>query len=191
MNALAPSQRWWMVALRGILALAFGFIVFLAPGITLRALLLVFGAFALVDGVVAVVIALTLPILRGRVGLLLVTGLFSIVIGIVAFIAPGITALILLYLIAVRAIIEGIAEIAGAISMRNILEHDWLVGVSGAISIIFGIVLAVFPRTGVLAVLFVIGFYALFTGAALLARSWTLAGLSRKQEAGVPRMARR
>ncbi len=186
MNAMAPSQSWGMVALRGVIALVFGFIVFLAPGITLRALLLVFGAFAVVDGVVALGIAFSLPVLRGRIGLLLVTGLFSIAIGIVAFIAPGITAIILVYLIAVRAIIEGIAEIAGAVSMRNVIEHDWLVGVSGIISLLFGMLLAIFPRTGVFAVLFVIGFYALFSGAALLARAWTIASLSRKQGGGVP-----
>ncbi|HEX3450653.1 MAG TPA: DUF308 domain-containing protein, partial [Isosphaeraceae bacterium] len=146
------ARNWWALALRGLVAVLFGIAAFAMPGITLTALVLLYGAFALVDGVFAVAAAL----FGRRHGMpwwaMLVEGLFGIAIGILTFAWPGITALALLYLIAAWAVITGVFEIAAAIRLRQEIQGEWLLALSGALSVLFGVVLVLYPGAGALAV---------------------------------------
>jgi uncharacterized membrane protein HdeD (DUF308 family) len=148
------------------------------PGITLTALVLLYGAFALVDGVFAVAAAL----FGRRRGMpwwaMLVEGLFGIAIGILTFAWPGITALALLYLIAAWAVITGVFEIAAAIRLRQEIQGEWLLALSGALSVLFGVVLVLYPGAGALAVVWLIGAYAIAFGVLLLVLGFRLRSLS-------------
>jgi uncharacterized membrane protein HdeD (DUF308 family) len=162
-------RNWWLIALRGVAAVLFGLCTFFAPEISLTALVLLFGAYALVDGVFAIAAAL-----RGRGSnetwwLLILEGIAGIATGIVTALWPGITALALLYVIAIWAVITGGLEIAAAVRLRKVITHEWLLGLAGLASIVFGALLLLFPGPGALAVVFWIGAYALVSGSLLLA----------------------
>jgi uncharacterized membrane protein HdeD (DUF308 family) len=175
------ARNWWAVLLRGIAGILFGIATFFAPGISLAALVLLFGAYAFVDGVLALVSALRNRATDERWWVLLLEGLTGVIAGIVTFVWPGITALALLYLIAAWALITGALEIAAAIRLRKVINHEWLLVLSGIASIGLGILLAMFPGPGALAVVLWIGAYALVFGALLVAfgfrlRSWERSG---------------
>ena len=129
------ARRWWAVALRGVAAIVFGILAFVMPGVTLAALILLFGAYALVDGVLDVVAAVS-----GRTGArswwaLLLAGLVSIAAGLVTFFWPELTAIALVYVIAAWAIVRGVFEIAAAVRLRTVIASEWWLGLSGALSI--------------------------------------------------------
>jgi uncharacterized membrane protein HdeD (DUF308 family) len=153
------SQHWWVIALRGLFAILFGVLAFMLPGFTLRVLVLFFGAFALVDGIWAVVHGISQKWLS-----LFLEGLIGIAAGIFTFFWPGITALVLLYIIAAWAVITGVLEIGTAIRLRKAIKGEWLMALSGIISIIFGVLVAVYPRSGALAIIWIIGAYAIVFG---------------------------
>lgn len=160
------SENWWTLALRGLVGVLFGLIVLFSPSLSLLVLVFVFGAYAVVDGVLAVVAGI-----RGTAGsrwLLIVEGVVGVLAGVVAFAWPGITALALLYLVAFWAIFGGIAEIASAIALRREIEGEWALVLGGALSIVFGLVLAVLPGVGILSLVWLVGIYAIFFGASLL-----------------------
>jgi uncharacterized membrane protein HdeD (DUF308 family) len=171
------TRHWWMVALRGVLAILFGLATFLWPALSLAALVLLFGAYALVDGVFAVVLGIRAHGERERWWALVLEGLAGLAIGVITFIWPAITALALLYLIAFWAIITGGFEIGAAIRLRKLIEGEWLLGISGALSVLFGLLLVVMPGAGALAVLWLIGIYALIFGALLIGLGLRLRGL--------------
>jgi uncharacterized membrane protein HdeD (DUF308 family) len=171
------ARHWWAVGLRGVIAILFGILAVAVPSITLVVLIAFFGAFVLVDGVIAVYLAI-----RGREnnrnwGWLLGEGIAGILIGILTFRWPGVTALVLLAFIAAWAIITGIMEIFEAIELRRVINNEWLLILSGAFSVIFGLVLLIFPGTGALAIVLLIGFYAIIYGLLLLALAWQLRGM--------------
>ncbi len=153
------SQRWWVIALRGLFAILFGILALMLPGFTFRVLVLFFGAFAFVDGIWAVVHGISQKWLT-----LSLEGLIGIAAGVFTFFWPGITALVLIYIIAAWAVITGVLEIGTAIRLRRALKGEWLMALAGIISIIFGALVAVFPRTGALAIVLVIGIYAILFG---------------------------
>jgi uncharacterized membrane protein HdeD (DUF308 family) len=164
----AETGHWWALALRGIIAILFGVAVFLRPDIALEALILLFGAYALVDGVFAIV-----GVFRGtRSGtprwLLLVEGVAGILTGIVAFIFPGLTAVALLYLVAAWAVVTGLAQIATAIRLRQEIRGEWALILGGILSVLFGLLLAVLPGVGILSLIWLIGAYAVAFGVLLL-----------------------
>ena len=162
------SRNWWTLVVRGLVAVLFGLFAIFVPDITLTVLVLLFGAYALVDGAVNIYGAITGDSnQRWWVGVL--EGLVGIIVGILTFIWPGITALVLLYLIAVWAIFTGILEIWGAIELRREINNEVLLGISGLLSIIFGVLLIVAPGAGALAVAWLIGFYAILFGITLIA----------------------
>jgi uncharacterized membrane protein HdeD (DUF308 family) len=163
----------WSVALRGIVALIFGFLALRRPASMLFGLILVFGAYALVDGILTLVAAAKEHPEYGR-GWLVLEGLATIFIGIATFVWPGITALALAYLIGTWAIIKGIFEIGGAIRLRKYVRHEWLYIIGGLISIVLGIAIFSRPLVGALAITALLGIYGLFFGVVLLALSFNL-----------------
>ena len=169
------ARNWWILALRGLCAIIFGILAFVWPGVTLGVLVLLYGAYALVDGVLAIVAALSK---RQESGLpwwaLLLEGLLGIAAGIVTFVWPGITALFLLFLIAGWAIVTGVFEIIAAIRLRKEIEGELWLALSGILSIIFGVLLFVRPGAGALTVVWLIGAYAIFFGIFLLALAFRL-----------------
>ncbi len=162
------SRNWWILALRGLIAIAFGLLVLFQPGISLQALLLLFSAYLLVDGISNMIHALRNHDRYTRWWVPLLEGLVSIIAGILTFVFPAMTALVLLYIIAAWAIVTGILEIAAAIRLRQELQHEWLLGLAGLLSLIFGVLLIISPGTGFLTVLWLIGAYAIAFGLVLL-----------------------
>jgi uncharacterized membrane protein HdeD (DUF308 family) len=174
------AGHWWALALRGAIAILFGLAALLRPGIALEALILLFGAYALVDGVFSIV-----GIFGGTRGgtprwLLLIEGVVGILAGLIAFVMPGLTAILLLYLIAAWAIVTGISEIATAIRLRNEIRGEWAVIAGGVLSVIFGVLLAVIgPVAGLFSLIWLIGIYAVAFGIMLL-----IAGFRVRNEQG-------
>jgi len=156
------AQNWGMFVLRGILALALGVLAFAAPGPTLAALIFVFAAYAIVDGILAIALGVAAP--TGPRWLLVIGGILGIVIGVYTAVSPQVTATALVLLIGAFALVRGVAEVGTAIYLRNLIDSAWLYVLSGVVSIVFGAYLIVSPGDGALAVLYVIGFYALFAG---------------------------
>jgi uncharacterized membrane protein HdeD (DUF308 family) len=177
------SRNWWVVLLRGLAAIGFGIITFMAPAISLAAVVLLWGAYAFADGVLALVSAIRRRGESDRWWLFLVEGLVGIAAGVLTFIWPGITAIALLYLIAAWALVTGVLEIAAAIRLRKVIAHEWLLALSGIASLGFGILLVLFPGAGALAVVLWIGAYTLVFGALLVALAFRLRSLGRPHAA--------
>ena len=166
------ARHWWVIALRGLAAVLFGVLAFVWPGMTLAVLVLLFGAYALVDGILAIVVAV-----RGESEHRLFMGLEGVVgvlAGVVAFVLPGLTALVLLYIIAFWAVLTGVLEVVAAVRLRRAITNEWGLIIGGILSVLFGIVLIVSPGAGALAVVFLIGAYAVLFGVTLLMLSWRL-----------------
>src|SRR5205823_2616287 len=143
-------DRWWLIGLRGVAAIAFGIVAFFWPGVTLALLVLFFGVYAIIDGVLTLFSALHPD---GKpVWLLIVEGIVSIIAGFVAFSVPGLTTLVLLYIIATWAIVTGAIEICTAIRLRQVVDNEWAMALSGVLSVVFGVLLVMQPGSGVLAV---------------------------------------
>ncbi|MGH3146010.1 MAG: HdeD family acid-resistance protein [Rubrobacter sp.] len=180
----AVSGHWWALALRGAIAILFGLAALLRPGIALEALILLFGAYAFVDGVFAIVG--TFGQARGDTPrwLLFVEGLAGILAGVIAFILPGLTAVVLLYLIAAWAIITGVSEIAMAIRLRQEIRGEWALILGGALSILFGVLLAVLPAVGVLSLVWLIGVYAVAFGILMVITAFQVRGRQNSESGG-------
>lgn len=176
----AETGHWWALALRGGVAILFGIAAFLRPDIALEALILLFGAYALVDGVFAIVGVFTGTRMGTPRWLLFLEGVVGILVGLIAFIFPGLTAVALLYLIAAWAIITGIAEVATAIRLRQEIQGEWALIVGGILSVLFGLILAVLPAVGILSLIWLIGAYAVAFGVLLLVAAFRV----RSQQSG-------
>jgi uncharacterized membrane protein HdeD (DUF308 family) len=159
------ADNWWLLLLRGLVAIAFGVIAFVWPGLTLVALTLVWGAYALADGILALWAALAAT--GGDTAKrwwLALGGVASILAGLVAFFYTGMTALVLLMFIAAWAIVIGILLIWGAIELWKVLDDAWLIGLNGALAIAFGVLLVARPGEGAVAVVWMIGWFAVVFG---------------------------
>ena len=161
------STTWKVFVVRGILAIALGALAFAAPGPTLAALIFVFAAYAIVDGILAVGLGLMAP--GGPRWLLVIGGIVGTAIGVYTAVSPQVTTVVLVLLIGSFLIVRGVAEVGLVIWLRNIIESPWLYVLNGVVSIAFGAYLITSPGDGAFAVLFVIGFYALFAGVMYLA----------------------
>ena len=168
-------RHWWAVAFRGLAAIIFGVLAFILPGITLSVLILFYGAYAIVDGVLALYAAIRS---RGQpVWALLLEGVLGIGAGLVAFFWPAITALALLYVIATWAILTGVVEVVAAVQLRQAITNEWAFILSGVLSVVFGLLLVIQPGAGALTLVWLIGLYAVLFGVSLLAFAWRLRGL--------------
>jgi uncharacterized membrane protein HdeD (DUF308 family) len=159
------ADNWWLLLLRGLAAVAFGVLAFFWPGLTLITLTWLWGAYALSDGVIAIWAAFNAS--GGEAGprwWLGLGGVTSILAGVLAFWYTGMTTLVLLMLIAVWAIIIGAIQLWGAIALRSVLQHEWLLILNGALSIAFGVILMLQPGTGALAFVWMIAWYAIVFG---------------------------
>ena len=183
------AQNWWVVLLRGIAGIVFGLLTFLNPAISLAVLVLFFGAYALVDGVLAVISAIRW---RGEVDrwwVLLIEGLAGVAAGLITLFWPAISALALLYVIAAWALVTGGLEIAAAIRLRKIISGEWLLILSGIAAVALGILLALFPGPGALALVIWIGAYAIVTGVLMVALAFRLRSWGRSESPQRQRMA--
>lgn len=157
------AENWWLFLLRGLGAILFGLLTFVWPGVTLVTLVLLYGAFALADGVAAIVTAIRGGPLTSRWWLAIMGGI-GVAAGILTFYWPGVTALVLLVFIAVWAIATGITQIIGGIRLRKELDSEWIPIVTGVLSVLFGLLLLARPAAGALAMIFAIGIYAIAQG---------------------------
>jgi uncharacterized membrane protein HdeD (DUF308 family) len=160
--------NWWLLALRGLVAVLFGVLAFMWPGATLITLVWLFGAFALVNGILSLVLAAKTPKGYPKVGSLIFGGLLGILAGLLAFVMPGITALGLLILIAAWAIVTGIMELVAAVRLRKIINNEWLLVLAGIASVVFGVILLFQPAAGALALIWLIGAWAFVFGILLM-----------------------
>jgi uncharacterized membrane protein HdeD (DUF308 family) len=170
------TRNWWAVALRGLAGILFGVITFVSPGISLAALVLLFGAYSFADGVLSIVSAVRR---RGadRWWLLLLQGIVGIGAGVVTLLWPGITAIALLFVVAAWALVGGALQIAAAIRLRKVITGEWLLALGGVLSIALGVLLVLFPGPGALALVIWIGAYAFVFGILLLVLGFKLRGL--------------
>lgn len=168
------AENWWAIALRGVAAIIFGLLTFILPGLSLVALILLFGAYAIVEGIFNVIAAVRRRPIEGSRWLLLLEGLVSIAAGIVTFALPGLTALVLLYVIAAWAMVTGVLEIIAAVRVRKQIAGEFWLILSGALSIVFGALLMIAPGAGALALVLWIGAYAVVFGALLIALAFRL-----------------
>jgi uncharacterized membrane protein HdeD (DUF308 family) len=159
------TENWWLILLRGVAAVAFGVLAIVWPGTTLLTLVILFGAYAMVDGLLALGG-------RGRWSgsswWLAIAGGLGVVTGFATFFWPGLTALVLLVFIGMWTLMRGILEIAGAIQMRHETEDAWLLALDGGISVIFGLSVLAFPGAGALGLIWIIAAYAIVSGAVLI-----------------------
>ena len=180
LNVMNAADHWWAFALRGIAAVIFGILAFIWPGVTLAVLVLFWGAYALVDGILTLVAAFRTG--QDHRWLLMIEGVVGIAAGIVTFVWPGLTALVLVYIIAVWALITGVLEVIAAIRLRRVIQNEWWFVLSGILSLIFGIALVVSPGSGALALIWLIGAYAVVFGVLLLGLAFRLRGVSQRHQ---------
>jgi uncharacterized membrane protein HdeD (DUF308 family) len=169
--------NWDMVLVRGILAILFGIAALVMPGVTLKVLVVLFGGYALVNGVISSVIAIKDREEYSNWWLLLLAGLVSMGVGIVTFVWPDITTKTLFYLIVIWAILTGVIEILLAIEFRKVIKGEWLLVLEGILSVAFGVLLIAQPKAGALAVLWLIGLYAIAYGVLLVVLAFRLRNL--------------
>lgn len=158
------ASNWWLMLLRAIAAIVFGVLAFVWPGITLLSLVLVYGIYAIADGIFALLAAW-----RGEGGAqsrwwLIIVGLLGLAAGLLTFIWPPITAIALILFIGVWSLVHGVFEIVGAIRLRKEIDNEWMLILSGIVSVLFGLVAIFMPGTFALAFTWVIGAYAILFG---------------------------
>jgi uncharacterized membrane protein HdeD (DUF308 family) len=171
------TQNWWAIALRGLVAVLFGIAAFMWPGITLSVLAPLFGAYALINGVFAVIEAFSRDVSRERWWALLFEGVVSIVVGAMILIWPGLTAMRMLFLIAFWAIMTGVFEIITAIRLRHEIRGEWMMALIAILSMAFGLLLLAFPAPGAFSVILMIRAFVFAIGALMIALAFKLRSL--------------
>jgi uncharacterized membrane protein HdeD (DUF308 family) len=172
------SRNWWAFVIRGIVAIALGVLAFVSPGATLVALIAVFAAFAIFDGILAIAAGISVD--GSPRWMFILGGILGIVIGVLTINRPDITAVALVLLVGVWAIATGVAEAVAAYSFRDVLENEWLLAISGIVSVAFGALLIFAPGDGILALLWLIGIYAIAAGILYIAAGLRLRSVHEK-----------
>ncbi len=169
------AKHWALILVRGIAAIVFGILCFVWPAISLLALVLLYGVYAIVDGISAITWGS-----RSHWTWMTVAGAVSVLAGLIAFFWPGITALALLYLIAAWAIVRGVSEIVAAIHLRRHITNEWLLIAGGVISILFGVLVALYPGAGALSLVWAIGVFAVVFGILAVSLALRLRSLQKR-----------
>ena len=173
------TQNWWAIELRGFAAVLFGIATFMWPGITLSVLAPLFGAYAMINGIFAVIEGFRRDVSQERWRPLLLEGAISIVLGVIAFAWPGLTAMGLLFLIAFWAIMTGVFEIITAIRLRHEIRGEWVMALIAILSMAFGLLLLAFPGPGALSEILLIRAFVFAIGALMIALAFKLRSLRR------------
>lgn len=173
------AKNWWLLLLRGLLAVAFGVLLFTRPSISVAILITFFGAYSLVDGVFSAYSAISQRSQHEHWVLMLVGGLCGIAIGLITFYSPGITAIVLLFYIAIWSIIIGISQIIMAVKLRAEIKGEFWLGLAGLVSVLFGLYLIYNPGAGILSVIWVLAAYAVLFGFLMIALSLRVKGLAK------------
>jgi uncharacterized membrane protein HdeD (DUF308 family) len=181
------ARYWWLLAIRGVLGILFGIAAFAWPGITLAALVLFLGAYLFVDGVFALVAAVRFRHERERWVMLLVEGILGIAVGAITFLWPALTAIAWVFTIAAWAIVTGVLEIIAAFRMRGALGTEILFGLSGVVSIIFGLLMAAMPLVGLVVWVLLTGIYAIVFGILMLVAAFRLRAVAKAPTAAFVR----
>jgi len=174
------ARSWWMLALQGLVALLFGVLAVLWPGLTLLWLVALFAAYAIISGGAALYGAVKNRTMDRGWWLILLLGLVSVAAGVLAIFYPGLTALALVLLMGANALITGVLQIVVAIRLRKMVGNEWLLVLTGVASIVFGVVVLVFPGAGALALVWLISFYAVLSGILLLSLAFRVKGWGSK-----------
>jgi uncharacterized membrane protein HdeD (DUF308 family) len=169
------AENWWAIVLRGVCTIIFGLIALFMPGVTLLGLVLLFAAYMLVDGILAIVAGVRAARHHERWGWLIVEGIVDLIAGAIAVIWPLVTILAFVWLLGAWAIVSG-ALLFGASFRLHIPHGRWLMALGGAISVIWGILLMIWPVVGALVMTWWMAAYALFFGVALLILGFQLRG---------------
>lgn len=170
----ALARNWWALFLRGIAAVIFGLLAFFWPGVTGLVLVILFGAYAFVDGVFALISAIRAAESHERWIAFAVEGIVGLIIAAVTFFSPLIAAIALYWVIAIWAVLTGILELVAAGQLRKLIPNEWLLVLGGVASIAFGILLVVYPVAGAITVIYLIGAYAIFFGVMMIGLSLRL-----------------
>lgn len=160
-----------LLLIRGIVGVAIGILAFAWPGITIAVLVGIFGMYAIIDGVMNLFTGLSRSSPQGRSWIQVLQGALGIGAGIMTFLWPGITALVLVLFIAAWAILTGVLEIVAAIRLRKVITGEWLLALSGLLSVAFGVLALAFPAAGAVGIAFILGAYAAAAGIVLIALS--------------------
>jgi uncharacterized membrane protein HdeD (DUF308 family) len=171
--AIVLARMWWTFILRGVLAIIFGIVAFLAPEFALRTLVVLFAVWMLFDGAGALVNTMQARG-KGNWWLGLIEGVAGIVAGVLALWWPGITALVLLLLIGSWAIVTGVIEVWAAIRLRAVIKGELFLALSGVLSVLFGLYVIIFPGLGIFSVLWLIGTFGILYGLTLASLGWRL-----------------
>lgn len=173
----AVVKNWWVLLVRGLGAIAFGILTFVWPGVTLLVLVFLFGAHALIDGVAAIALGFGTRAYAESWWAMILVGALGILAGVGTFIWPGITAAVLLAIIAGWAILRGVFEIVAAIRLRKVIDNEWMLGLAGGCSVLFGVLLVAWPAEGLLTLLWLVGAGSILFGILCVSLSLRLRGV--------------
>ena len=181
------TREWWVFLVRGIAAILFGVMALVWPGPTLAVLVIMFGAYVLVDGISLLVALIRGDVLARRhawaVGIM---GVLGIVAGIVTFLWPDATALSLLFVVAFWAIAMGVFQMITAIALRREIDGEFWMGLGGLLSVVFGAYLILFPGAGLLSLVWLVGVWAIAFGASSVGLAFRLRGIDRELQKVAP-----
>jgi uncharacterized membrane protein HdeD (DUF308 family) len=184
------TRNWWAFALQGLAFLAFGVLTLIWPGSSLRVMIALFGAFALVNGVMLMIASFDAAKQRLHWGSLLAAGILSVVAGLVTWFWPGLTAYAVLYLVVAWALVTGTLYVVASLELRDVLPHAWLMTLTGVLSVALAVVLAVDPRDGILSLVLVVGIYAIIGGVSELVFAFRLNSMRQDVSTATSRLAR-
>jgi len=176
------ERNWWLLLLRGIAAILFGIAAFAWPGLTLSVLVILFGAWVLVDGAFAIADSIRYRDRLDRWWAFLLDGVLGVIVGLIALFMPGITAIALLMFVAAWAVVGGVLRIVAAIQLRKQIQGEWLLILGGVLSILFGVLLVTLPTAGLLSLIWLIAIWSIAIGVLFVVLSFGLRKAGRRRQ---------